>query len=264
MNNRIATRGSLQGQCNICGDVGKLTEDHTPPKGCYKPKQVEIQSILRKLATAPYGPNSRFSQNGVKYRTICGRCNNGLLGLEYDPSLISFVNQIADVLKSSLTLPSTVFVRGQAQAIMRSLLGHLAAQGVDRYRKGPETEAFRDYFLDTSLPLPDALEVFYWVYPFQSHVMARDAVFVDFGDQQPVMIWILKFFPVAFIVAWDAGFTPPYPVVKLSAWRDVPYWATGELPVLLNAFPPEHWPEAPTDRSAVMYGREAINVKPRT
>lgn len=263
MSYRIATRGAREGRCNICGEVGKLTEDHTPPKGCYKPKQVELQSILRRLTATTEGPGSRISQNGVKYRTLCARCNNGLLGANYDPCFIDFVNQIAALLNSQLILPPTMFVKGNPQAIMRALLGHLAAQGVDRYLKGPLTEAYRDYFLDTSLPLPEGLEVFYWVYPFQSHVMARDAVYVDFGDQQPVMIWILKFFPVAFMVTWKMGFISPFPLMELSQWRDVPFAEEVELPVRLVPLPPEGWPEAPTDNSTVAYGREAINVTSR-
>ena len=110
---RIATRGSAEGECNICGSYGRLTEDHTPPKGCYRPKQVELRALIRRLADPSYGavgPESRFSQNGVKFKTLCHRCNNGLLGAKYDPALIGFVNSVARLLNAPIDLPSEVSV----------------------------------------------------------------------------------------------------------------------------------------------------------
>lgn len=109
----------------MCGESGPLTEDHTPPKGCYKPTQVEIQSLLRRLSNTAEGKRSRFSQNGVKYRTLCHRCNNTLLGATYDPEFISFVNHVAALFNSQIALPEVLSVPGQPQAILRSLLGHI-------------------------------------------------------------------------------------------------------------------------------------------
>jgi hypothetical protein len=261
----IATRGPKNGQCNICGEIGPLTEDHTPPKGCYKPTQVELQSLLRRLAKVPSKERkSRHSQNGVKFRTLCHRCNNSLLGAEYDPPFIAFVNQIAQILRSTIALPSTLPIPAQPQAILRSLLGHMAAQGVDRYEKGAITETLRDYFLDTALPLPEGIRVFYWAYPHRSHVMVRDAAYLELGHGKPFALWFLKFFPIAFLVAWDEPGRLPFPVQQLHHWGELPYEAEVELPVSLRPLPPELWPEAPTETSVIVYGQEALNVRPPT
>jgi hypothetical protein len=156
----VTTKGPKSGMCNICGDVGALTEDHTPPKGWVRPSQVELQHVVRALSPEN-SPKVRrtVSQNGVKYRTLCGRCNSSLLGHAYDPHLVSFANQTGALLRSSLHLPPQLKVRARPQAIMRAVIGHIAAQGVDRYKKGPHAEAVRDYILDSSLPLPDALSM---------------------------------------------------------------------------------------------------------
>jgi hypothetical protein len=257
----IETRGPPNGRCNICGQVGRLTEDHTPPKGCYKPTQVELQSLLRHLSDTTHGPKSRYSQNGVKYRTLCQGCNNTLLGANYDPAFIRFVNSVPAALPSSLALPEVLWLPGQPQAILRSLLGHLTAQGVDRYLKGPGTEVLRDYMLDTSLPLPGFLRVFYWAYPHQSHIMVRDAACVDIRQGKPFVMWFLKFFPIAFMVTWDGPPTMPFPVNSFEEWRAVPFDSQVDLPFRLRPLPPEHWPEAPTDDTIISYGREAINVR---
>lgn len=261
--NRISTRGPALGACNICGIVGRLTEDHTPPKGCYRPTQVEMQALIRKLADSAIGPESRWSQNGVKYRTICHRCNNTLLGGRYDKPLIEFVNSVATVLNSSIMLPPLLAVSGQPQAIARSVIGHLSAQGVDRFLKGPLTNAVRDYFVDESLPLPDGLNVHYWAYPYRTHVMARDAGYLDLRTGTTFVMWFMKFFPIGFMVTWDEVPRLPYATHSLSPWRDVPYEHVADLPLGLAGVPPEHWPEAPTDTSVVALGREAINVRTR-
>ncbi|GAB3100517.1 hypothetical protein GCM10027159_24160 [Lysobacter terrae] len=97
----VITRGAKSGACNICGIVGPLTEDHTPPKGCVRPTAMELQHVTHALEA---GKAIKTKANdGVKYRTLCARCNNALLGGRYDPVLIGFVNQVSGLLASSLT-----------------------------------------------------------------------------------------------------------------------------------------------------------------
>lgn len=245
----------------MCGEIGPLTEDHTPPKGCLKPTQVELHHIARLLSADPAKEKGRFSQNGVKYRTLCHRCNNNLLGAKYDPAFISFVNRVGTLLRSSLHLPNTITIQGQPQAILRSLIGHISAQGVSRYLKGPLTEPLRDYFLDNSKPLPVGLSVSYWAYPHRPHVMARDAAYLDIPSGHSVVIWLLKFFPIAFLVVWGESKGMHYPVHSLDPWRDSPFETLVDLPVTIRPLPPQFWPEAPTNQSVLVYGQEAIYAK---
>lgn len=252
----IATRGPKTGQCNICGCRGKLTEDHTPPKGCIRVGEVEIRHIVERLEMSTQ--KGRRSQNGVKYRTLCSRCNNSLLGIEYDPSFINFVNDIATILRSPLTLPKSISVRAKPQRVMRALLGHVAAQGVDRYLKGGITEPLRDYFLQTSLPLPNQIEVYCWPFPYNEHIMARDCAYSDLRKSGPVAIWVLKFFPVSFLVAIDKPVDYSFPGIELSQWRGEGIDDEHEVPIALENIPHPKWPELPTDHSFAMYGQEAI------
>lgn len=256
----ITTWGPKTGTCNICGEYGPLTEDHTPPKGCSRPTQVEIRHLSYLLSGSANPPKGRRSQNGVKYKTLCHRCNNTLLGGRYDPPFIDFVNAAAAYLRSPLALPAAISIPGRPQAIVRSLLGHMSAQGVDRYLKGPLTEAVRDYFLDDSLPLPDGIQVFYWAYPHRLHVMFRDAAYVHLPNGQPFSLWLLKFFPIAFLVAWDEPIGLRYPIQSMEPWRSAPINHTTDLPLDLANIPPLFWPEAPTNESMLMYGQEAIHV----
>jgi hypothetical protein len=140
------------------------------------------------------------------------------------------------------------------------VIGHIAAQGVGRYRKGPLTESIRDYFLDESLPFPEGLNAFYWAYPHRPHVMARDAAYLDVPSGQAFAVWFLKFFPVAFLVTWGAPVGLEYEVHSFEAWRSLSPSQTVEMPLTLRPTPPAYWPEAPTDRSVLLYGREAVHA----
>jgi len=56
------------------------------------------------MTTLPYATKNSLkegliSQNGVKFRTLCGKCNNDLLDLRYDPELIPFTECVAPFLK---------------------------------------------------------------------------------------------------------------------------------------------------------------------
>ena len=161
----IATRGPKKGKCNICGSEGKLTEDHTPPKGCIKIKQVELHPIIVRLNADQPKRKGRLSQNGVKYRTLCAECNNKFLGHKYDPEFIKFANEVSLFLKSQIHLPSIMRVSVKPQRIMRSLLGHMCAQGVNRYEKGRMTKPISDYFLNPEKQLPEEIKIYYWVFP---------------------------------------------------------------------------------------------------
>lgn len=261
----IATYGPKVGTCNICGTHGPLTEDHTPPKGCLKPTQVEVRHISSHFGSGPPTGKARKSQNGVKYRTLCARCNNTLLGHKYDPHFIDFVNEIGHALKSSLYLPPVIQIRAEPQAILRSLLGHLAAQGVDRYRKGPLTESIRDYILDTSLPFPDGLSAFYWAYPHKPQVMVRDAAYLNItGGHQPFVLWLLKFFPVAFMVTWGEPTGLMYEPQNFNPWRHVAYGTGVDMPLILRPTAHPYWPEAPSNNNILLYGQEAIHAKAGT
>ncbi len=254
----IATRGPKNGICNICGETGPLTEDHTPPKGCIKVSQVELHHILEHLNKSKPSIKGRYSQNGIKYRTLCRRCNSELLGGKYDQEFINFVNKIGMYLKTELYIPSPLSIKTKPQKIMRSLLGHIAAQGVDRYLKGKITEPLKDYMQDSSLALPESLNIYFWPYPYKHHVMARDCAYTDLTIREPVALWFLKFFPVAFMVTIDEPDEYNFKIGCLSTYRELEIEQEVEVNIDFSNIPHPFWPEAPTKTSIVIYGQEAI------
>ena len=252
------TYGPKTGRCNICGETGPLTDDHTPPKGCLKPTQVEIHHVLERMKVGERDRRGRLSQNGVKYRTLCAGCNSGLLGTESDPELISFANSIAHTLISDLILPSVISLKQKPQRLMRSVLGHITAQGIDRFGKGPIAAEVSEYLLDANRSLPRTFHVYCWVFPYKDFVLARDCAFLDTTKEGPCLMWLLKYFPVAFLVALEKPTEYSFPGTELSMWRNCKIDDEKIVRLDLTERVHRYWPELPTSTSAIIYGEDAI------
>lgn len=256
----MITRGAKSGPCNICGIDGPLTEDHTPPKGCVRPTAMELQHVTHRL-DAGKAIKSK-APDGVKYRTLCARCNNALLGGRYDPALIDFTNRVSDLLASNLMLPTTMGVPAKPSLLVRAIWGHLAAVGVDRYLKGPQTEEWRDFFLDETLPVPAGVNFYYWVYPYRRQALIRDAGSLDISNGGKAMYWLMKFYPLAFAVwmpqsGWALGYR------DLGSYRASNPNGIVDVMVDLSPVPHELILEAPTTTQAIMFGRDSIVANSR-
>lgn len=132
------TRGPQVGVCNICGADGPLTIDHTPPKSWAPHVPMRVSEVMAQLREGIRHQYKKVS-NGVQFRSLCQRCNRDLLGSLYDPEVIRMVQSVTGLANTFLHLSGIQFLRIKPQRIMRSIVGHLCAQGVDRYQKGELT-----------------------------------------------------------------------------------------------------------------------------
>lgn len=259
----VDTRGPKEGYCNICDSFGKLTEDHVPPKGTLRFPQVDLLHIVELLrAEKPVGKHkSRRMQSGVKFRSLCQRCNNELLGARYDPALIKFSNSVSLLLKGAVVVPEVALVEVTPGAVARSVLGHLLAVGIERRERTPLLQEAIDFFLDDTLPMPAGLDVHYWVYPYRRQIAIRDAGLLLTFKSDPLAFWCLKYFPLAFLLTWNEKRRR----IRLSSLKDYMLNAgmhSVRIPVPLREIVPQSWPEAPTDEGAVFYGAGAVGALP--
>lgn len=218
---RIQHKGPGKGYCVICGEKGKLTRDHVPPKKCNNLNDVEIKAFLSSNNSARVGPTS---QGGTHFKTLCTKCNSEILGMKYDPSLVEFSNKITSLVlgakNSSIYLPKNTYPIITPQRIAKSVVGHvLAAIAVDEVKSGlvksPMSNALREYVLDSTLPMPPSLEIFYWVYPYRKQVVIKGMGKAQFGAGNEVVVGhVFKFLPLGFWLVWDR---PKYVEINLSS-----------------------------------------------
>ncbi len=265
----METRGPDVGICNICGRAERLTIDHTPPKGYARALPVRIAHIVDRVGAERAKRDQRLmkSNDGVKYRSLCTRCNRDLLGSIYDPGLIELGRKVDALLTTGLFIPATSMVRIQPQKIMKSVLGHICAQGISRYEKGKITEPVRDYLIDPHAKAPGLFRMHYWAFPYQSRILVRDALLGTIGvlPRSSSAIWILKCYPMAFVITWDLDFkfldrTPR----NFDAFENLGIDDYADLPIDLRGVPHELYPEAVQDPYPYMLlvGKEAIAATP--
>ncbi len=83
-----------EGRCLLCGEVGKLTFEHTPPRAAFNSDPArffEGAELLKERGR--YTP----SQRGIGKRCFCANCNS-FLGTTYAKEYISWANQAHSLL----------------------------------------------------------------------------------------------------------------------------------------------------------------------
>lgn len=168
---RLETRGPAEGPCSLCGRHGRLTEDHVPPKGVPRVGQARLVEVSDYLKGERATRTIRFFQRGVKYRSICAHCNTTLLGARYDPELIEFTRAVDKSLGQRLYLPMQLKIR--PNRLVRSVVGHLLAHGVDLPREGEFFVDMRRCFPDEQATLPPGYQMYCWLYPYNDQFVAQ-------------------------------------------------------------------------------------------
>lgn len=259
---RINTRGPKEGNCNICGAFGALTEDHTPPKGIPGCGQVDLYRIAEAIGTE-IGAGGRRFQRGVTYRSLCRLCNTDRLGGRFDPSLISFAKSIDGVLKSPIALPRILPVTIFPSRVVRSVVGHILAARVGTPAEGTAGEAMKAFFLDDDAPFPSSMACYTWVYAGANQVTIRMSARMTLRGHD-WLFSLMKFYPLAFMLVWDAPPGSRFPLASLTALSQG-IDAQDEVRLDLRSNPPLDWPETPSNDSgvAVLHGDDAVVAIPR-
>jgi hypothetical protein len=252
------TKREKVGRCNICLKTKKLTWDHVPPKGCSNYKRVEISSFFEKLAGRNNNDSLLISQNGLKYRTICKDCNS-LLGDKYDDELNKLVNTIIKYISSNLILPPMIKLKVIPLPIIKSVVGHILAakKQLDEVKYD---NTLRDFVLDENATIPDKVNLFYWIYPFENTIVMRDFMMPaerggDFGNC--VFFQLLKFFPIAFLITEIDRYQElpslTKPFGKIDMKTEI------EIPIYLNRKTDRFWPEEVDNNNIVFASKETGN-----
>jgi len=254
---RVNIKGPKEGFCAICRNHAKLTRDHVPPQGCDNAHDV-IMSTYPQFNNNPVKPRGTTGQSGTKFKTICSKCNNVLLGTLYDPSLIHMAQQIVVKAPNSKadweSGPASFEIQIQRQKIARAVIGHLIAANAfhelsSQEEDPPFLKSLRGYLLTPSAPLPDKVDVFFWIHPHRKQEIFKHVGKSELGRG---MLWIghiLKFNPLGFLVTWQAeSMDSPYVYPLFDDKHEGPKHTTSLL-VDRKFCPPINFPIAVSDDS---------------
>jgi len=189
-------------KCNICGQQSKLTWDHVPPKCCNNRYSIKANSWINGL------PKDNFYgqqyQNGIRYRSLCNECNNGLLGTKFDVVLADFTKQVTDKMISSEVLPPVFRISVKINRLCRAICGHfLAAKNI--YDEDYLIDAkLRRYVLDVEALPPENMSLMYWVYPYDTICLVRDVSVKSYSKKYVFpqgLISMMNSYPVAYLLS---------------------------------------------------------------
>jgi len=251
--NRISNRGPAQGYCVICGEYGKLTKDHVPPKKCNNLNDIEIKAMMSEEKSDKAGFTS---QGGMHFKTLCGVCNSERLGIKYDPSLVNLSNEITSLVqgakKRNIVLPRKIYPIIQPQRIARSVVGHvLAAIAVDEAKSGlrssPISDSLREYFLDENSHMPDNLNIYYWLYPSRKQVVIKGMGKRHLGVDGTVVGHVIKFLPLGFWVVYNKPLNININLENLVRDKAMGLSEREQIEIDLYHTPSINFPEAPKD-----------------
>ncbi len=189
------------GECRICGRIGALTDDHVPPKFWnngmikYYSQALGMKDPDKAKTLFPWQ-----ARKGIVYHTICEKCNNELLGGNADNALKEFIDMIKSGQSAceSNILNCNVYVNRVARAVVGHLLS--AKDYFDDTTK--IDKKLRDYFLNTNTLPPKDMQLFFFYYPYNYIVVARDIVIINSNGAKN-LISCLYSYPVAFILSCD-------------------------------------------------------------
>ncbi|WP_228894785.1 hypothetical protein [Pseudoduganella aquatica] len=244
------------GYCVLCGHFGELTRDHVPPKGCAEISNSVLTRLIAETDSGKSEGQSLRIQGGLKFKSICGDCNNGRLGTKYDPELKAFVDSMRaglTIAAKNVALHRVVHAKADLHAVARSVIGHLlAAHAVtetEAWRADiGASESLRQYFLDPALQFPAEWRLYCWPYFSRRQIILRHAAWMDVSLDRPsdktIYGHVLKFLPFGFWLVRDqpSDFAIPMPDItptgmpvglRETVWinlRDTPHMSYPENP----------------------------------
>lgn len=239
--------------CNICRKESTLSEDHVPPKGVLLNKAVWMDNFGKQFKEDDGKPRIRFSQSGIRFKTICRSCNNKLHN--YDRRLAEFSRKIHDEILKNKDNPNfnEVEVDCYPNAVMRSILGHLLSVKVETDNVVIDKN-IRPFVLDDSKSIHEKIYVYYWFYPYANVRIARDFVRF-FSNKQCGFNSVIKFPPVGYLITDLPNIRG---LESLNEFKNKKTDYKTKIKMMLRPFNREGWPEEVGDDNPFIAGGKSF------
>ena len=195
-------------RCNICGNLSALTWDHVPPKSTLIERNTYADRLFAKAELPKENRYMDHYQSGIKYRTICSKCNNDVLG-ENDKVYKQFVDMVVQQLRNvdvamqqGLVLPQHITIKTKINRLLRAIGGHFLSMKPVYDEFAEADNVLRSYVLDETLRL-EKEKLFCWFYPNSTVVIARDVMAPGyFPKTHPKGTFsMMASYPLAFLIS---------------------------------------------------------------
>lgn len=206
--NYIKTKRERISECNICGMKTELTWDHVPPKGILFTPDVLVNTAFNSIPTEK--KYMKEYQSGIKFRTVCQKCNNIVLGqndIEYKKFVKTIVDELIHTNKQYMENSverDSISINCKINRVLRAICGHfLAARNT--YQGKLETENYiRQYVMNENEKLEN-FKLYSWIYPYSTIIIARD--FVCTGhiklSHPKGFVSVISCFPISLVLSTE-------------------------------------------------------------
>ncbi|WP_152473180.1 hypothetical protein [Tatumella saanichensis] len=196
-----------EGYCLICGEYGKLSQDHVPPKCVVPPNKIEQRLITEFRNSDIKGVNAN---QGSVFKTICARCNNNLG--KYDTEIKRVTNEINTKVNLYLKKPHSVYntisMKVDADSYLRGMIGHVLSASPNTLCKEPREnipffKQLCDFVLGKNPNITDTHTFSYWFYPNRLNITGALFSLLNTtisGSERFSTGACIHFYPVAILV----------------------------------------------------------------
>ncbi len=207
--------------CNLCRNKIKngLSEDHVPPKCMGNKGKFHYVNYLNFCTQNKIDYYGIFN-GGIKYKTICEKCNNEVLH-PYDVEMDNFVK---DYTSKIICKNPIVEIECKPQSLIKGLIGHFLAASLSNSPSEFEMQMLA-YFWDNHQFSGD-INIYFLHYNDKNVVsVLREVMFAPLGFKGvPMTINCLKCFPFAFFHVINGK------INETTSWN--PWLYTGEKRVV--------------------------------
>ena len=89
----------MERRCSLCGKFLPMTEEHVPPQSCNNRGRIEKVNLFPiKNSKEPFR-NIFISQNGLKFKSLCQKCNNEIMGKLPDIAFKDFYDKVVNLIE---------------------------------------------------------------------------------------------------------------------------------------------------------------------
>ncbi|MEC0242754.1 hypothetical protein P4H66_23365 [Paenibacillus dokdonensis] len=126
---------NVTGTCHICGNYGKLTFEHVPPKKAFNDRPI-IRGVFEKFQNMTPGEKvqGKIEQKGSGGHTLCPKCNNDT-GSYYGSDFIEWTYQNYYLIKTLSEIESNYTYKIYPLRVIKQIITMFFSTNGDAFRK---------------------------------------------------------------------------------------------------------------------------------